>query len=76
MWEVRRPGAVDQSRTVLVDGLHGRSLADGRAYRTFNVIDDYARDALAIEIDASLTVQRVMRVLERFDRMPCATNRA
>jgi len=43
----------------------GDSLADGRAYRTFNVIDDYARDALAIEIDVSLTAQRVLRVLER-----------
>lgn len=43
----------------------GDSLADGRAYRTFNVIDDYARDALCIEIDVSLTAQRVMRVLER-----------
>ena len=40
-------------------------LADGRAYRTFNVIDDYARDALAIEIDVSLMAHRVMRVLER-----------
>ena len=43
----------------------GDSLADGRAYRTFNVIDDYARDALAIEIDVSLTAQRVVRVLNR-----------
>jgi putative transposase len=43
----------------------GDSLADGRAYRTFNVIDDYARDALAIEIDVSLTANRVLRVLER-----------
>ena len=41
------------------------TLADGRAYRTFNVIDDYARDALAIEIDISLTANRVVRVLEQ-----------
>jgi putative transposase len=40
----------------------GDSLADGRAYRTFNVIDDYARDALTIEIDISLTANRVVRV--------------
>jgi len=45
--------------------LMGDSLADGRAYRTFNVIGDYARDALAIEIDVSLAAQRVLRVLER-----------
>lgn len=43
----------------------GDSLADGRAYRTFNVIDDYARDALAIELDISLTAQRIVRVLDR-----------
>lgn len=42
----------------------GDSLADGRAYRTFNVIDDYARDALAIDIDISLTADRVVRTLE------------
>jgi putative transposase len=43
----------------------GDSLADGRAYRTFNVIDDYARDALTIEIDISLTANRVVRVLDQ-----------
>lgn len=43
----------------------GDSLADGRGYRTLNVIDDYARDALAIEIDLSLTARRVVRVLGR-----------
>ena len=42
----------------------GDSLADGRSYRTFNVIDDYARDALAIQIDISLTANRVVRTLE------------
>lgn len=43
----------------------GDSLADGRGYRTLNVLDDYARDALAIEIDLSLTARRVVRVLDR-----------
>ena len=42
-----------------------RGLADDQSCRIFNVIDDYARDALAIEIDVSLTAQRVVRVLER-----------
>lgn len=40
------------------------TLASGRPYRTFNVIDDYARDALSIEIDFSLTAPRVIRVLD------------
>lgn len=46
------------------------SLASGRAYRTFNVLDDYAREALAIEIDISLTAHRVIRVLDQL----CETN--
>jgi putative transposase len=41
------------------------TLVNRRAYRTFNVIDDCARDVLAIEIDFSLTGQRVIRVLEQ-----------
>lgn len=37
----------------------------GRVFRTFNVIDDYNREALAIEIDLNLPAQRIIRVLER-----------
>lgn len=29
-------------------------LADGRSYRLFNVIDDYNREGLSIEVDVSL----------------------
>ena len=41
------------------------SLADGRRYRLFNVIDDFNRESLAIEVDTSLPSLRVIRVLER-----------
>jgi hypothetical protein len=41
------------------------SLWDGRRFRTFNVIDDYNREALAIEVDLNLPAQRVIRVLDR-----------
>ena len=41
------------------------SLFCGRRFRTFNVVDDYNREALAIEIDLSLPSVRVVRVLER-----------
>ena len=41
------------------------SLFCGRRYRTFNVVDDFNREALAIEIDLSLPSLRVIRVLER-----------
>ncbi|WP_035415827.1 IS3 family transposase, partial [Ferrimonas kyonanensis] len=37
----------------------------GRRFRTFNVVDDFNREALAIEVDLNLPAQRVIRVLER-----------
>jgi len=40
------------------------SLQSGRTFRTFNVIDDFNREALAIEIDTSLPSGRVERVLD------------
>jgi putative transposase len=40
-------------------------LADGRSFRTLNIVDDFSREALAIEVDASLPGLRVTRVLER-----------
>lgn len=41
------------------------SLSDGRSLRTFNVIDDYNREGLAIEVDLSLPSARVIRALEQ-----------
>lgn len=41
------------------------ALADGRSFRTFNVIDDYNREGLGIEVDFSLPAARVIRTLER-----------
>jgi putative transposase len=41
------------------------SLFCGIRFRTFNVVDDYNREALAIEVDLSLPSVRVVRVLER-----------
>ena len=41
------------------------SLFCGRRFRTFNVLDDFSREALAVEIDIGLPAERVVRVLER-----------
>ena len=41
------------------------ALADGRKIRTFNVIDDYNREGLAIDVDLSLPSARVIRALEQ-----------
>jgi len=40
-------------------------LVDGRKFRLFNVIDDFNRESLAIEVDTSLPALRVIRVLEK-----------
>lgn len=40
------------------------SLVDGRRFRLLNVIDDYNRESLAMEVDTSLPSLRVIRVLE------------
>lgn len=40
------------------------TLADGRGFRTFNVIDDATRECLCIEVDTSLTGARVARILD------------
>jgi len=43
------------------------SLMCGRRFRTFNVVDDFNREALAIEVDLNLPASRVVRVLERLE---------
>ena len=40
------------------------ALWSGRRFRTFNVIDEFNRECLRIEIDTSLPVARVVRALE------------
>jgi len=40
------------------------SLDNGRPFRTFNVLDDFNREGLWIEIDTSLPATRVTRVLD------------
>lgn len=47
-----------------MDFMHDQ-LADGRSYRLLNVIDDFNREGLAMEIDLSLPAERVVRTLEQ-----------
>lgn len=47
-----------------IDFMHD-SLWDGRTFRMLNIIDDYNREVLAMEVDTSLPSLRVIRVLER-----------
>ncbi len=45
------------------------ALVCGRRFRTFNVIDDFNREALGIEIDLSLPSRRVIQVLDNIGMM-------
>lgn len=47
-----------------MDFMHDQ-LSDGRSVRLLNVIDDFNREALAIEVDFSLPADRVVRTLEQ-----------
>lgn len=47
-----------------LDFMHN-ALVCGRRIRTFNVVDDFNREALAIEIDLNIPALRVVRVLDR-----------
>lgn len=47
-----------------MDFMHDQ-LSDGRSYRLLNVIDDFSREALAIDIDLSLPSERVVRALDQ-----------
>ena len=38
------------------------TLADGRNFRTLNIVDDFTRECVAIEVDRSLPGLRVTRV--------------
>lgn len=56
-----RPRRVNEVWTM--DYTHDQ-LADGRKFRTLNLMDGYTREALRIEVDTSLPGLRVVRVLE------------
>lgn len=47
-----------------MDFMHDQ-LSDGRSVRLLNVIDDFNREALVIEVDFSLPASRVVRTLEQ-----------
>ena len=47
-----------------MDFMHDQ-LYDGRSFRLFNVIDDFNRESLGIEVDFSLPSERVIRALKQ-----------
>lgn len=69
----KRIAAVERTRLPITTGPNqswsmdfvSDGLAHGRRFRCLNVVDDYTRECLAIEVDTSLPGMRVMQVLER-----------
>jgi len=53
-----------QNRTWSLDFMSD-ALSTGRTFRTLNILDDFNREALWIEVDTSLPAERVVRVLEQ-----------
>jgi len=56
------PAAINQVWSI--DFMHDR-LEDGRAFRLFNVLDDFNREGLGIDVDFSLPAERVIRTLSQ-----------
>ncbi len=54
------PTAINE--TWSMDFMHD-GLSDGRSYRLLNVIDDFNREGLGMEVDLSLPSERVIRTL-------------
>jgi len=72
MWSMRCP-AGDCKQSLRGDFMHDQ-LGDGRSFRTFNVIDDFNREGLGIEVDFSLPATRVIRALNQIIEwrgLPC-----
>jgi putative transposase len=63
-----KPDPLDVPRQInqvwSIDFMHD-ALANGRTFRTFNVLDDYNREGLGIEVDFGLPSERITRVLDQ-----------
>jgi len=51
-----------------MDFVHDQ-LANGRRLRCLNIVDDYTRECIAVEVDTSINGKRVARVLDRLAGM-------
>ena len=67
------PDSVNQVWSM--DFMHDQ-LGDQRSYSLFNVIDDYNREGLGIDVDLSLPADRVIRALNQIiEWLCCLTSR-
>lgn len=69
----KRIGAMERQPLTVPTGANQRwsmdfvsdGLGDGREFRSLNIVDDYSRECMAVEVDTSIPGGRVVRVLER-----------
>lgn len=59
--ELAEPAHINEMWSM--DFMHDQ-LTDGRTFRALNIIDDFNREGLAIEVDFSLPAERVIRTLD------------
>lgn len=63
-----KPDPLDMPRQIntvwSIDFMHD-ALANGKSFRTFNVLDDYNREGLGIEVDLGLPAPRITRALDQ-----------
>jgi len=58
------PAVTSRNERWSLDFVHD-TLRNGRRIRTLNIVDDFTRECLAIEVDTSISGNRVSRVLDR-----------
>ena len=63
--EASRIDGTGSDQPSVVDGFQAQPVEYGRCIRLFNVIDDFNREALAIDVDFSLPFGRVIRSLNQ-----------
>ncbi len=59
---VKPDGPICVNQMWTMDFMHD-TLNGGRRFRTLNIVDCFSREALAVEVDTSLSGHRVVRVL-------------
>jgi len=68
-WRGEKPAVAQRRNQRWSIDFMSDQLANGRRIRLLNVVDDYTRECLAVEVDTSLGGDRVARVLDRISQL-------
>ncbi len=67
-WRGEKPAPAERANQRWSLDFVSDQLANGRRFRLLTVVDDFTRECLAIEVDTSLSGQRVARVLDQISQ--------